>query len=104
MSKYTDWLETLSTEQLEQLHELRLASFTPGIKARYVPVVDEDEMLASARAAFPELRRRRARVIPPVRPGSSASVAGEEGFPDLPPVASSPPATQRAGWYSRRNG
>jgi hypothetical protein len=43
----------------------------------------EDDLLAAARAAFPELRRRSNAALPPVVPVGS---------------------THRAGWYSRRNG
>jgi len=54
---------------------------------------EDEELLASARANFPELRRR-LRVLPPV---ASAPVAGEgELRPPSPPVA--------AGWYRRRGG
>lgn len=66
-----------------------LASLAPGVtpaqSRRIVEVAREadKELLASARNAFPELRRRATRSHPPVVPVAS---------------------THRAGWYSRRNG
>jgi hypothetical protein len=68
-----------------------LASLAPGVKpsdARTLQEVErqqDDELLATARAAFPELRRRQAAgATPPVRPAA--------------------PRTRRAGWYRRVNG
>jgi hypothetical protein len=71
-------------------------------RAREVEERTEQEMLASARATFPELRRRQARVpdSPPVRPGTAAHVVGEGVNGSAPSL----PTTHRAGWYSRRGG
>jgi hypothetical protein len=68
-----------------------LASLAPGVKPSDARTLREmerqqgDELLASARAAFPELRGRQADAAqPPVRPAA--------------------PRTRRAGWYRRMNG
>jgi hypothetical protein len=68
-----------------------LASLAPGVKPSDARTLREmerqqgDELLASARAAFPELRGRQADAAqPPVRPAA--------------------PRTRRAGWYRRVNG
>ena|SRR6266511_5144155 len=66
-----------------------LASLAPGPKPSDVQTLHDferqqgDELLASASAAFPELRRRASRGLPPVRPVAP---------------------THRAGWYRRTNG
>jgi hypothetical protein len=66
-----------------------LASLSPGITPAQSKTLHDferqhdDEMLASARAAFPELRRQAGGAPPPVRPVAS---------------------THRAGWYRRTNG
>ena len=68
-----------------------LASLAPGVKpsdARTLREMErrqDDELLASARNAFPELRGRQA--------------GGDE-----PPVRPAAPRTRRAGWYRRVNG
>jgi hypothetical protein len=66
-----------------------LASLAPGVRpsdARRLQQMERrhgDELLASARSAFPELRRRASAPPPPVQPVAS---------------------THRAGWYRRTNG
>jgi hypothetical protein len=64
----------------------------------------DNEMLAAARGAFPELRGRGANGVglPPVRPLPPAHAA-DEGSRSTG-AASLPAAPTRAGWYRRTNG
>jgi hypothetical protein len=86
-----------------------IASLAPGVSPAQAEQLSEmaqlvgEDLLAFARAAFPELRRRHVgwSSLSQVRSVSLARVAGEGRIATTRPPA---PMARRAGWYSRRNG